>query len=102
MRISDWSSDVCSSDLQAFYAILATIVGVLAITVIFSFFVVRAISGPLGRLTSATQRLAEGDLEAEIEDRQSRDEIGRLLAAVRVFKENLVENRRLQAEQREA
>src|SRR3546814_18055980 len=77
MRISDWSSDVCSSDLQAFYAILATIVGVLAITVIFSFFVVRAISGPLGRLTSATQRLAEGDLEAEIEDRQSRDEIGR-------------------------
>src|SRR3546814_1144650 len=33
MRISDWSSDVCSSDLQAIAAILISLAGVIALSV---------------------------------------------------------------------
>ncbi|WP_372424883.1 methyl-accepting chemotaxis protein [Salinarimonas chemoclinalis] len=62
------------------------------------------ISRPLARLADTTQRLAEGDLDAEVDATTRRDEIGRMGSALGVFRENLVRTRALEsetAEQRE-
>ena len=42
--------------------------------------------------------LAEGAVEVEIPDRQRRDELGAMASAVEVFKENMVNERRLASE----
>jgi methyl-accepting chemotaxis protein len=58
----------------------------------------RGISVPLVAMTRATRRLAVGDLETVIENEGRRDEIGDIARALVVFKENLVERRRADAE----
>ena len=63
------------------------------------------ISRPLARLAETTQRLADGDLDAEVATTRRADEIGRMSAALGVFREGLVRSRALEAqtaEQREA
>lgn len=78
--------------------VLATIGGVS----ILSFFVVRGISKPVTRLTEITEKLADGELETEIDIPESRDEVGRLVKQVKVFKENLQAVSKMQADQAEA
>ncbi|CAN0448161.1 unnamed protein product, partial [Discosporangium mesarthrocarpum] len=78
--------------------VLATIGGVSVL----SFFVVRGISKPVTRLTEITEKLADGELETEIDIPESRDEVGRLVKQVKVFKENLQAVSKMQAEQAEA
>jgi len=64
------------------------------------------ISRPLRRLAQTTQRLAEGDLDAEPPAGTRDDEIGRMNKALGVFRENMLRNRALENEnaiaQREA
>ncbi|MCO5731891.1 methyl-accepting chemotaxis protein [Rhizobium sp. SSA_523] len=57
----------------------------------------RLVSRPLGRLTEATSRLARGDLDVVI-DQGGKDEIGRMAAAMQIFREAAIANQRLQAE----
>jgi len=63
------------------------------------FFITRSVVGALARLTEAMNRLADGDLEADIPDAESRDEIGEMARRVQVFKDAAVEKVRLEAEQ---
>lgn len=58
----------------------------------------RGVSTPIVSMTGAMQRLADGDLEAEIPAQDRKDEIGRMAAAVQVFKDNALERVRLQSE----
>lgn len=76
---------------------LTTIGGV----TVLSFFVVRGIARPVTRLTEITERLADGALDTEIDIAESRDEVGRLVKQVKVFKENLHAVSKMQAEQAE-
>ncbi|MFT7570012.1 MAG: methyl-accepting chemotaxis protein [Paracoccaceae bacterium] len=78
--------------------VLATIGGVSVL----SFVVVRGISKPVTRLTEITEKLADGELETEIDIPESRDEVGRLVKQVKVFKENLLAVSKMQAEQAES
>ena len=55
-------------------------------------------SNPIGRMVERMKRLAGGDLDVEIEGERRKDEIGAMAAAVRVFKTNAIEARRLEAE----
>ncbi len=71
-------------------------------SVIFAFLLGRAISRPIVSMTSAMQKLAEGDLDVEIPAQGRSDEIGNMAAASQVFKENAIETRRLEAEAAEA
>ncbi|HRQ79909.1 MAG TPA: methyl-accepting chemotaxis protein [Azospirillaceae bacterium] len=57
--------------------------------------VCRAVVGPLGGMTRAMSRLAEGDLTVDVPSRDHRDEIGAMAEAVQVFKDNAIERRRL-------
>ena len=60
------------------------------------------VAGPVGRMTAAMRRLADGDADVEIPAQGRRDEIGAMAGAVQVFKDNLVRARRLEAETAEA
>ncbi|AWK88880.1 methyl-accepting chemotaxis protein [Azospirillum thermophilum] len=60
---------------------------------------VRGISRPILRVAGALERLAARDTTVTFDDGGRRDEIGRMAAAARVFRESMLETDRLQAEQ---
>jgi methyl-accepting chemotaxis protein len=74
---------------------LAIAIGAMA----FSFF---GIARPIGRITASMGVLANGDMSGEVPFAARRDEIGRMAAAVQVFKDNMIRARALEAEQQES
>jgi methyl-accepting chemotaxis protein len=67
----------------------------------FGVFFANRIVGPVRRLTGAMTELAQGVLAVAVPERERRDEIGDMAAALQVFKDNAIESRRL-VEEREA
>ena len=59
------------------------------------------ISRPLAFMTREMTKLANGDLDIQIEGADRADEVGGLARSLQVFKENAITARRLEAEQRE-
>lgn len=55
----------------------------------------------LVQMSVTMQRLARGDLQAEVSGTQRRDEVGEMAGAIQVFKDNALEVRRLEAEAQE-
>jgi methyl-accepting chemotaxis protein len=82
-------------------AVAAIIGAIISGVSLLAFFVVRGISRPVTRLTEITERLAEGELETEIDIAEGRDEIGRLVKQVKVFKDNLQAVSQMQKDQAE-
>ncbi|HEY0834792.1 MAG TPA: diguanylate cyclase [Azospirillum sp.] len=74
--------------VQAFTAVLA-----LAALAGAFLFIRRQVLGPLGRLTGAMHRLAEGDATVEVPETGRADEIGAMARAVDVFKRNALDLR---------
>ena len=64
--------------------------------------IIRGISLPIGIMTAAMRRLAQGDTTIEIAGVGRGDEIGAMAGAVEVFKQNAIERARLEAEQQQA
>ncbi len=62
----------------------------------------RGITGPLGRITDAMARVAQGDLTLEIPGLKRRDELGRLAGALNRFKAQAEASLNLEAERRAA
>ena len=60
--------------------------------------VTRKIVRPLSTLTARMQSLAAGDLDVEIEGEGRRDEVGEMAAAVRIFRVNAIERKRIEAD----
>jgi len=79
--------------LQEVAAGLALVIGALM-----AFLIARIIIGPVAAMTEAMQRLAAGDIRVEVPSRDNSDEIGAMAQAVEVFKQNVVERRRLEDE----
>jgi len=73
--------------------VLAALVTLLAVALNYM------ISRPLGAMTAAMERLAQGDHGVDVPARERRDDIGAMAAAVQVFKNNAIEVERLRAEQ---
>jgi methyl-accepting chemotaxis protein len=63
-----------------------------------SWLLIRQISTPLAGMACLMVRLAEGDSTVDIPSTERTDEIGEMARAVQCFKDNAIENRRLQAE----
>tara|TARA_R110002110_G_scaffold260260_1_gene475929 strand:+ start:115719 stop:117377 length:1659 start_codon:yes stop_codon:yes gene_type:complete len=57
---------------------------------------------PLGRLEATMRRLSEGDLDTEVSEVSRKDEIGAMAKAVQVFKDNAIEMKRLEDDQKKA
>ena len=70
-------------------------------SVMITLMVGRPIVREVGRITHAMHRLAGGDLAVEIPPAASRDEVGTMVAAVRVFKDNAHHMETLRAEREE-
>jgi len=83
---------------------LATIISlvVTAITLVVAIVISTGITGPLGAVTTVTQRLADGDNTVDIVGAERGDEIGDIAKTVEVFKENALRVERMAAEQAEA
>ena len=104
------NADVARVDdeLTAYYnmqrplLIWSAILGILAALGLAGAVVVGTITGPIRRMTGAMAELAAGNVEVTVPGTARRDEIGRMAAAVQVFKVNAIENARLVAEQARA
>ena len=59
----------------------------------------RGIASPITKSVGIMEELAKGNLEVEVDDMGWQNAIGRMLRALQQFKENLIENRRLNEEQ---
>ncbi|NQW08889.1 MAG: HAMP domain-containing protein, partial [Alphaproteobacteria bacterium] len=59
----------------------------------------RSVSNPMTRLTNTMEQLADGDKTVDVEGAQRGDELGSMARAVLVFKENMIKNDELVAEQ---
>ncbi|MDC7785652.1 methyl-accepting chemotaxis protein [Rhodoplanes sp. TEM] len=75
---------------------------VLLLTLSVSVLMARRITKPLHRMTCAMEALAHGRLDAEIPGVGRRDEIGAMAEAVAVFKANVIERERLEADHKAA
>ncbi len=69
--------------------------GVFALWIIFSI-------RPLQTMTCAMERLADDDLSVEIDTSDAQNEIGSISRAVQIFKDNALEMKRLEGEQKQA
>jgi len=64
--------------------------------------IVAGVSSPIRIMTSAMGRLAQHDLNTQVEGAERKDEVGEMAKAVLVFKNSMIETDRLKAEQEEA
>ncbi len=86
--IKDMQNEARSFTVMVFQIALQALFIGLAVAVLLSFFLAKAITSPIGRLTEGAQRIAHGEFENEIENR-SDDEIGVLTAAFNHMKDVL-------------
>ncbi|MDH6266576.1 methyl-accepting chemotaxis protein-1 (serine sensor receptor) [Rhizobium sp. SG_E_25_P2] len=85
-----------------FMATLAISIVASAIGIIGMFVAVSGVANPIQRITAAMRRLAEGDITTEIPFAGRADEVGAMAGAVEVFRQNAVNNKRLEEEARAA
>lgn len=69
----------------------------LLITVIFSIYMVRSITGPLSEANNRLQELANDNLDYQVVGDMRKDEIGDIARAMLVFKRNAIERRHMTA-----
>jgi methyl-accepting chemotaxis protein len=94
------------SDIEAQIAFLRmeamVIMGVsLVLLSLGAFFVTRGVTSPLAALKTRMQAMAEGDTDSEIPQTKSRSELGEMARTLDVFRQALVRQRELEAEQEE-
>ena len=92
--VSSASSSVATAGILI---VVSLVIGGLALWVVM-FRVVR----PVNALSGTMMVLADGNLEVEIPNADREDEVGDMAKSVQIFKDNAIERRRLEAEQREA
>ena len=59
----------------------------------------KAISNPIHRITTAMDRIAQGDLSVDVPDVNRQDEVGKIAHSLETFKENIQRNKEMQVEQ---
>ncbi|MGU3362591.1 methyl-accepting chemotaxis protein [Methylobacterium sp. M6A4_1b] len=91
------ASSMASADSAMLTAWIAMAISVVAAigAMLFSLF---GVARPIERMTRTMGRLAGGDTAVDIPSRTRRDEIGDMAAAVSVFRDNLLQTRKLEEE----
>jgi methyl-accepting chemotaxis protein len=97
--IRDKTSDQLSSAKILVVSLTAVSLFIGAIT---AFLIGRSLVSPLLAMTEAMARLAKGEKTVEVPALKRRDEIGRMAAAVQVFKDNAIEMERLERQRAES
>lgn len=76
--------------------IVAIIIGMVV-----AYFLAKGIAGPVIGMTGAMRQLSDGDLEITVPAVGQKDEIGEMATALQIFKDNAIEQRRLEARQKQ-
>jgi methyl-accepting chemotaxis protein len=95
----DWTDDIAVAYRASALRLSAIAAVIILVVVLIVWLVNRDITGSLGRLRNAMDRLAKGDLATEVPGTDRHDEVGNMAGAVLVFKKSLTEAERLHAEQ---
>ena len=89
---------------SAFTTVLVVVSLMLALVVAIAaggvLMMLRGVTAPIGIMTAAMRRLADGDRTIDVPGKERSDEIGGMAQALEVFKQNAIEADRLAAEQR--
>ena len=96
------AGEAASSSRVALIVGLAVLLFGLGIGGLSFWLVTSRVTGPIVAMTGAMTKLADGDKGITVPALDRRDEIGQMAKAVEVFKQNAIENERLQAEQKAA
>jgi methyl-accepting chemotaxis protein len=101
------SESVLDSDLNAGSLEIASVltlfgVAVLVATSVVAWFILKRMFGPLGKLATATESVANGELETAIKGEERRDEIGTMSRALIRFRDSLIAQRVLESQARAA
>ncbi|WP_319531808.1 HAMP domain-containing methyl-accepting chemotaxis protein [uncultured Cohaesibacter sp.] len=81
--------------------LLTTAAIALGVGLVFAVVIALGITRPVNALTVSMDRLANDDLESAIPGQGRGDEVGKMSAAVEVFKQNIIKAKQLEAEQQE-
>jgi methyl-accepting chemotaxis protein len=96
--LEERSSASIAAANRTFWSIMTGVVTTVAITILALVLLSRTLISPIVSITASMRRLADGDERSEIPHRGRLDEIGGMAAAVEVFRENAVTNKRLEQE----
>jgi len=93
--VADAQHSTASASTLVTWGVVAAVLvcGLLAVL-----FVSATVNRPMAHMTTAMRRLADGDLEIEIEKDGRRDELGEMAAALDVFRANALATKRLEEE----
>ncbi len=96
-----WDSSEQYAAIWSHIALVSLIsLGVCAIVLfVFRTFVQRQVAVPITQLTNGIGELANGNTEISIVGADRKDQIGEIVAAVQIFRDNMIESERLKAEQ---
>jgi signal transduction histidine kinase/DNA-binding response OmpR family regulator/HAMP domain-containing protein len=83
------------AELNKNLVILVTIIGFL-ISGFVAIIVGQSIVRPIEAVTDAMQRLSAGEINVEVGHRNRRDEIGRMVEAIEVFRKNIIDRRAME------
>ena len=90
-------AQAANSLVQQLVIVLSVLAAGAAMSLGAAFLMARAIAGPVMGLTAVMTRLADKDTSVEIPNRDQKDEIGQMAGAVQIFKDNAIEQQRLEA-----
>ncbi|KRQ00031.1 methyl-accepting chemotaxis protein [Bradyrhizobium manausense] len=99
--VMDNADYVASADRAWMLAIGIAVLG-LVLAAIVGYLIARGISRPILSITSVMRALADGHLDVAIPESKANDEVGAMVKAVAVFRDNAINFSRLQAGQLEA
>lgn len=102
-RNAGTAGEIVDKDARQNQIISISLVIVLSLTGIFLVvMLIRSVAKPIQGITDYMGILASGDLTKDVPDRDRKDEIGHMTAAIQTFKENMVRAKELEEEQRQA
>ncbi|KGT77500.1 chemotaxis protein [Bradyrhizobium japonicum] len=96
---ADMEKLAAERDSSILYILLGVSAAVLAFIAAGLLGVALGVVRPIVRMTDTMQKLATGDLAADIPFAHRQDEVGSMAGALQVFKQGAIENSRLRAEQ---
>ncbi|MGY0571772.1 cache domain-containing protein [Bradyrhizobium sp. RDM12] len=99
--VMDNSDYVASADRAWMLAIAIAALG-LVLAAIVGYLIARGISRPILSITSIMRELADGRIDVAVPESKTNDEVGAMVKAVAVFRDNAVNFSKLQADQLEA
>ena len=95
--VNDLSNQLYSEAARTKNVIILVAIAGLLISTFVAFVVGRSIVKPIEAMTDVMQRLSGGEVDVAIGHRDRRDEIGRMVGAIEVFRKNIIDKEKVTA-----